>query len=41
MTLDINLSVPPYYDDYDANSSHYRVLFKPSTAVQEIGRAHV
>jgi hypothetical protein len=34
MTLDINLSVPPYYDDYDANSSHYRVLFKPSTAVQ-------
>lgn len=34
MTLQTNLSVSPYFDDYQSNSSYYRVLFKPSVAVQ-------
>ena len=34
MSLETNFNAAPYFDDYNANSNHYRVLFKPSTAVQ-------
>lgn len=34
MSLDTNFNTPPYYDDFDANNNFYRVLFRPSTAVQ-------
>ena len=34
MPLSTNLSVSPYFDDYDVNSEYYRILFKPATAVQ-------
>jgi hypothetical protein len=34
MPLETNLNTPPYYDDFDANNNFYRVLFRPSTAVQ-------
>ena len=34
MTLDTNLSISPYFDDFNANSGYYQVLFKPSVAVQ-------
>jgi len=34
MPLSTNLSVAPYFDDYDVNSEYYRILFKPATAVQ-------
>jgi len=34
MPLTTNLSVSPYFDDYDTNSEYYRILFKPATAVQ-------
>ena len=33
-SLDTNLNTNPYFDDYDANSQHHRVLFKPSVPVQ-------
>ena len=29
-----NFNVPPYYDDYDENKGYYKVLFRPSVAVQ-------
>jgi hypothetical protein len=32
--LDTNLNQSEYYDDFDANNQYYRVLFKPSVAVQ-------
>ena len=34
MSIQTNLSVSPYFDDYDETADFYRVLFKPSTAVQ-------
>ena len=34
MPLTTNLSVSPYFDDFDTNSDYYRILFKPATAVQ-------
>lgn len=34
MPLSTNLSVSPYFDDFDVNSEYYRILFKPATAVQ-------
>lgn len=34
MPLTTNLSVSPYFDDFDQNSEYYRILFKPATAVQ-------
>ena len=34
MPLETNFNAAPYFDDYSANSNYYRVLFKPSTAVQ-------
>ena len=33
-TLDTNLNVSPYFDDYDVDSQHHRVLFKPSVPIQ-------
>lgn len=33
-TLTTDLSVAPYYDDFDANKEYYRFLFKPGYAVQ-------
>lgn len=32
--LDTNLSRKPYFDDFDANSNHYQVLYRPGVAVQ-------
>jgi hypothetical protein len=34
MTLDTNLSTKPYFDDYDVTKNFYRVLYRPSVAVQ-------
>ena len=34
MNLDTNLSISPYFDDFNADSGYYQVLFKPSVAVQ-------
>ena len=34
MPIDTNLNVSPYFDDFAANNQYYRVLFKPSVAVQ-------
>ena len=34
MPLKTDLNVNPYWDDYSVNKSYYRVLFKPSVAVQ-------
>jgi len=34
LDLETNLSVSPYFDDYDVEKDYYRVLFKPATAVQ-------
>jgi hypothetical protein len=34
MSIETNLNVRPYFDDYDANKDYYKILFKPSTAVQ-------
>lgn len=33
-TLTTNFNVAPYYDDYNEDSNFYRILFKPSLAVQ-------
>lgn len=33
-TLLTNFDVAPYYDDFNANNQYYRILFKPSYAVQ-------
>ena len=32
--LETNLNSSPYFDDFDPNKQYYKVLFKPSTAVQ-------
>ena len=29
-----NFNVPPYYDDYDESKNYYKVIFRPTTAVQ-------
>ena len=34
MPLEINFNAAPYFDDYDPEKNFYRVLFKPSVAVQ-------
>lgn len=34
MPIKTPLDVSPYFDDFDANNQYYRVLFKPSVAVQ-------
>ena len=34
MGLQTDLSVKPYYDDYDPNSKYYKVLFKPGVGIQ-------
>jgi len=34
MPIQSNLSISPYFDDYAYGSDYYKVLFKPSTAVQ-------
>ena len=34
MTLDTNLSVKPYFDDFTVTKNFYRVLYRPSVAVQ-------
>lgn len=34
MSGNINLSAAPYFDDYSVSKSFYRVLYKPSVAVQ-------
>ena len=33
-TIDTNLNVSPYFDDYASNSQHHRVLFKPAVPIQ-------
>ena len=33
-SLDTNLNVPPYYDDFDEDKRFHRILFRPSVAVQ-------
>jgi hypothetical protein len=34
MPIQTDLSVSPYFDDYSEDSNYYKVLFKPSVAVQ-------
>jgi hypothetical protein len=34
MSLTTNISVSPYFDDFDENKSFYRILFKPGVSVQ-------
>ena len=34
MSLTTNLSVSPYFDDFDENKGFYRILFKPGVSVQ-------
>ena len=34
MTLDTNLSVQPYFDDFDQSKNYYQVLYRPSVSVQ-------
>jgi len=34
MPIQTDLSVSPYFDDYSENNNYYKVLFKPSVAVQ-------
>lgn len=34
MSIQTNLSVSPYFDQHSDSSDYYRILFKPSTAVQ-------
>lgn len=34
MPLNIDLNVPPYFDDYDETKNYHRILFRPSVAVQ-------
>jgi hypothetical protein len=34
MPIQTDLSVSPYFDDYDANKDYYKVLFRPGVAVQ-------
>lgn len=34
MPIETNLNKVPYYDDYDETNNYYRILFRPSSAVQ-------
>ena len=34
MPLKTDFNVAPYYDDYDADKSYHRIMFRPSVAVQ-------
>ena len=34
MTINTNFNVNPYYDDFDEDKKHLRMLFKPGYAVQ-------
>lgn len=34
MGTEIDFNTPPYFDDYDEDKRYYRVVFRPSTAVQ-------
>jgi hypothetical protein len=34
MPIQTNLNVAPYNDDYNANNNYYRIIFKPTVAVQ-------
>ena len=34
MPINTDLNVSPYFDDFDANNQYYRILFRPSVAVQ-------
>jgi len=34
MPISKNLTTSPYFDDFDSDKDYYRILFKPSTAVQ-------
>jgi hypothetical protein len=34
MSLDTDFNVPPYFDDFDEAKRYYRILFKPTYAVQ-------
>jgi hypothetical protein len=34
MPINTDLNISPYHDDYNAGKKYYRILFKPSTAVQ-------
>jgi len=34
MTLQIDLSQSPYFDDFNANSNYYQILYRPGVAVQ-------
>lgn len=34
MALEKDLNVPPYFDDYDEDKNFYKILYRPSTAVQ-------
>lgn len=34
MSIETNLNVSPYFDDFSANNNFNRILFKPGTAVQ-------
>ena len=34
MPQETNLNVAPYFDDFDAQSNYYKVLFKPAYPVQ-------
>jgi hypothetical protein len=34
LTLNTNLNVDPYYDDFDESKNYHRILFRPGFAVQ-------
>jgi len=34
MPLETNFNVSPFFDDYDPNKKYYRILYRPSVAVQ-------
>ena len=34
MSIDTDLNVSPYFDDFDETKNFHRVLFKPAVAVQ-------
>lgn len=34
MSLETNFNISPYFDDYNENKNYYKILFRPSVAVQ-------
>ena len=34
MSIDTDLNISPYYDDYDENKDYHRVLFRPAVPLQ-------